>query len=88
VIRKLVGAGPASECQSVMRQEADPTRVLDYALPRPRFRFRIHLRTAIVASLIVLTLNVWPHFVTTVTPNMADVPEPELGWPGLTKGTG
>ncbi|HEY7087699.1 MAG TPA: hypothetical protein VH518_06385 [Tepidisphaeraceae bacterium] len=66
-----------------MRQEADPTRVLDYASPRPRFHFRVHLPTAIVASVVLLALNVWPHFVTTVTPNMADVPEPELGWPWI-----
>ncbi len=67
----------------VMRQEAEPTPVLDYAARRPRFRFRLHLPTAIVATVVVLVLNVWPHFVTTIGPNahVADVPEPELGWP-------
>ena len=34
-----------------------------------------------MAAVVLLALNVWPHFVTTVTPNLADVPEPELGWP-------
>jgi hypothetical protein len=65
-----------------MRQEAEPTRVLDYAAPRARFRFRVHLPTAILAAVVVLALNVWPHFVTTVK-NAADMPEPELGWPWI-----
>ncbi|MEA2708506.1 MAG: hypothetical protein QOF78_1107 [Phycisphaerales bacterium] len=53
--------------------------MLEYARPRPRFG--VHLPTAIVAALVLLALNIWPHFVTSVIPSMADVPEPELGWP-------
>src|SRR4051794_34686351 len=62
-----------------MRQEASSVPVLDYA--RPRRWLGIHLPTANVAAIVVLALNVWPHFVTTVGANSADVPEPEIGWP-------
>ena len=66
-----------------MRQKSGPTRVLNYAARDVGFRIRVHAPTAIVACVVVLALNVWPHFVTTIGPNahVADVPEPELGWP-------
>jgi len=41
------------------------------------------LPAAVAAAAVVLALNAWPHFVTTVGPNTADMPEPELGWPWI-----
>ena len=65
----------------IMRREPQSIHVLNYGRPRPTFC--IHRPTAIVTAIVVVILNVSPHFVTTVGPNarVADVPEPELGWP-------
>jgi hypothetical protein len=61
-----------------MPQEPQSAQVLDYA--RPRYHFGVHWPTVIVAVVLVIALNVRPHFMPFGT-NVADVPKPVAGWP-------
>ena len=65
-----------------MRQDAKPTQVLGYAAARRRFG--LHWPTAIVTAVIIL-MNVRTLVAAAIrpNPNVADVPEPELGWPWI-----
>jgi hypothetical protein len=65
-----------------MRRESDPaTPMLDYAPRRRRAPFE--WGAAVGATIVLIFLNVLPHFRTTLGPQWSDAMEPEYGWPWI-----